>query len=63
MSFKTWVTWWIGDSIGALFIVPFAHKLYTSKVNTSFETEKVLKLVGLALLTSVICFLVFNTRK
>ena len=61
MVFKTFVTWWIGDAIGALFLVPFAHKIYISTALESLKTKLVLKLIGLTLLTSLICFFVFNT--
>ncbi len=25
---KNWITWWIGDVIGCLFLIPFAYKIY-----------------------------------
>ncbi len=60
VEFKTWVTWWIGDIIGALFLVPFVHKFYVSQSKKNFKAETVLRMVGLALLASLFCFFVFN---
>lgn len=58
--FTTWVTWWIGDVIGALFLVPLVHKFFVSKSIESFKPESALGLVGLSLMASVICFFIFN---
>ncbi len=60
--FRTWATWWIGDAIGALLIVPLVHKLYIARwTQSNFHFDTVLKITCLVLLTPLLNCLVFTT--
>ncbi len=61
-AFKNWTTWWIGDVIGSLFLIPFAYKLYIVRLAPIAAIRKnIMKLIFLFAFTALLNFFVFET--
>lgn len=58
---KNWITWWIGDFLGALFIFPLAFKIKHIKFDfLKLEKLQALKLLSLIFLTALLSHFIFS---
>lgn len=54
-----WFTWWIGDTLGALYLVPFAYKISLKEFNLfPLKKGQIQKLFGLLVLTLVLTYII-----
>ena len=60
--FNNWRTWWIGDLLGGLFIIPFAYRAAICKFKQiSFNAQKSGKILALLALTVLFNYFVFSS--
>ncbi len=58
-----WLTWWIGDFLGALFIIPIAFRIKISNLDTgNLNLFQRFKLAALALVVLFLCYFIFNSE-
>ncbi|OFZ31738.1 MAG: hypothetical protein A2622_03990 [Bdellovibrionales bacterium RIFCSPHIGHO2_01_FULL_40_29] len=60
--FPTWTTWWIGDAIGALFLIPFVYKIYTSRFPRSLNINGFGKIASICIFLAATNYFVFLTK-
>ena len=61
---KNWITWWIGDFLGALFIFPLAYKIKLTNFD-SFKSDRLqfFKLLLLVVFTALLSRFVFASEQ
>lgn len=59
---NNWTTWWIGDLLGALFLVPIAFKLKSAEFNAfKINQYQLIKLLVVLLVTISVSYFIFAT--
>lgn len=63
LYWENWKTWWVGDTLGALFVFPFAYKIYLSEFRPfQISKQQIWKLLFVISLAIGICYFIFNTK-
>lgn len=59
---NNWMTWWFGDTLGAIFIAPLAFKLSKDGFQTFWvKQNQLIKLFSAFLIAAILSYFVFNT--